>query len=329
MSVDNPEVTLIVPARDSSAYLGKCIESVLKQKYTDWELIIINDNSVDDTPSIAVSYAEGEPRIYAYDSPGSGVSSARNYGMRLARGRYIGFLDADDSVDPDYLSVLVGNAHEENADISQCSFCLLYRDGRRVENNESIQAVFDNHKDIMNAYFSGIIGSVNVACWGKIFKKETFKDILFDERLLIEEDAYFTFQCCMRASKIVCSNAPLYYYFQHPESVMNGTFDSSNMQYFTVFDRELVECREDGDLCLRIKIRKLTTALDLISKIVREGSGAEHLRELRQIALNTEDEIKLGNRLRFKIGLKCFLIRHMPFVFYGILRVKGSLGRNV
>ena len=110
---------------------------------------------------------------------------------------------------------------------------------------------------------------------------------------------------------------------------MNGTFDSSNMQYFTVFDRELVECREDGDLCLRIKIRKLTTALDLISKIVREGSGAEYLRELRQIALNTEDEIKLGNRLRFKIGLKCFLIRHMPFVFYGILRVKGSLGRNV
>ena len=329
MSVENPEVTLIVPARNSAAYLGKCIESVLKQKYTNWELIIINDNSVDNTSDIAESYANGELRINAYDSPVSGVSYARNYGMRLARGRYIGFLDADDSLDPDYLSVLVGNANEENADISQCSFYLLYRDGRRVENNESIQAVFDNHKDIMNAYFSGIIGIVNVACWGKIFKRESFKDIWFDESLLIEEDAYFTFQCCMRASKIVCSNAPLYNYFQHPESARNSTFNSSNMQYFTVFDRELDECREDGDICLRIRIRKLTTALDLISKIVRDGSGSEYLRELRQIALNMEDEIKLGNRLSFKIGIKCFLVRHMPSVFYGLLRVKGSLGHKV
>ena len=135
--MNKPLVSVVVISYNSSKTIEETLDSIKAQTYDNIELIVADDNSVDNTSDIAESYANGELRINAYDSPGSGVSYARNYGMRLARGRYLGFLDSDDSLDPDYLSVLVGNANEENAD--------------RVENNESIQAVFDNHKDIMNA----------------------------------------------------------------------------------------------------------------------------------------------------------------------------------
>ena len=329
MSPDNPEITIIIPAKDSAPYIGKCIDSVVKQDFADWELLVINDHSSDDTAAIAKTFADGSSRIMIYDAPGSGVSAARNYGMELAKGRYIGFLDADDALEPGYLSELLNNAERTGAEISQCSFCLLFGNGKTVKDKEAASSVYDNHRDIMNAYFSGIIGAINVACWGKLFKRELIGDTRFDETLLIEEDAFFTFQCCMKADKVVCTDKPLYRYFQHSESARNRKFNISNMQYFTVFDRELDACKDDGALCLRIRIRKLTTALDLITKIIRDRSGNECLEELREIALKTAGEITVDESLGFKLGLKVFLIRHLPSAFYGLLKIKSRFGRAV
>jgi len=126
----------------------------------------------------------------------------------------------------------------------------------------------------------------------------------------------------MKASKIACSNRPLYYYYQNPGSVMNRAFDGSKMQYFTVLDRELDLCRDDEDLTCMILNRKMITALDLTSTVIRDGDGKEYLGELRNIALDTSDMIKkridTGSRTRNKL----FLLKHFPSVYYGLLRNK-------
>lgn len=329
MSPDNPEITIIIPAKDAGAYISKCIDSVVKQDYADWELLVINDHSSDDTAAVAKTFADSESRIMVYDLPGCGVSAARNYGIELAKGRYIGFVDADDTLEPGYLSELLGNVKRNDAAVSQCSFWLLYGNGDKVKDKEAALAVYSNHSDIMNAYFSGIIGTINVGSWGKLFDRELISDIRFDETLLIEEDALFTFQCCMKADKVVCTDKPLYNYFQHSESVRNRKFNISNMQYFTVFDRELDICKEDKKICRRIRIRKLVTALDLISKIIRDRSGNELLGELREIALKTSEIITKDGRLGFKLGLKVFLVRYFPSAFYGLLKIKSRFGRVV
>ena len=316
----HPTVSIIMPAKNSGAYIRRCIESVLSQKFTDWELLIINDGSTDDTVVTAMSFSKDDERIRVFDSQGKGVSAARNYGLELSTGDHIAFIDSDDSVDPDYLSVLVELAEKNNADISQCSLYYRYDNGTVVQEKETEDAVYNGHDEIMNAYFSGMVGKICLAAWGKLFRRELLNGIRFDETLTIQEDAFFTFQCAMKSSKIACCNRALYYYYQNSASVMNRAFDGSKMQYFTVLDRELDICKGDLALASEIMRRKVVTALDLTTRIIRDDTGSEYLDDMKKIAFETSDKIK--ERLEFKTRVKLFVLRHFSALYYGLLKIK-------
>lgn len=316
----HPTVSIIMPAKNSGAYIRRCIESVLSQKFTDWELLIINDGSTDDTVVTAMSFSKDDERIRVFDSQGKGVSAARNYGLELSTGDHIAFIDSDDSVDPDYLSVLVELAEKNNADISQCSLYYRYDNGTVVQEKETEDAVYNGHDEIMNAYFSGMVGKICLAAWGKLFRRELLNGIRFDETLTIQEDAFFTFQCAMKSSKIACCNRALYYYYQNSASVMNKAFDGSKMQYFTVLDRELDICKGDLALASEIMRRKVVTALDLTTRIIRDDTGSEYLDDMKKIAFETSDKIK--ERLEFKTRVKLFVLRHFSALYYGLLKIK-------
>jgi glycosyltransferase involved in cell wall biosynthesis len=318
----HPAVSIILPVKNSGAYLKRCIDSVLLQKLTKWELLIINDGSTDDTCDIARSFSESDQRISVFDSKGTGVSAARNQGLELSAGDYITFIDSDDRIDPEYLSGLVELAVNECADISQCSLYYWKENGELFQEKETVRAVYDNHDDIMNAYFSGMVGHICLAAWAKLYRRELIGDLRFDESLTIQEDAFFTFQCCMKASKVACSNDPHYYYYQNSSSVMNRPFDGKKMQYFTVLDRELDICRGDEWLVSRIMTRKLITALDLTTEIIRNDSGREYLNELKKIAVETSDKIKKNGKTGFKTSAKLFVLKHFSALYYGLLKIK-------
>ena len=313
-------VSIILPVRDSGAYLSRCIDSVIGQSYGDWELLVINDGSSDNTCDIVLKYAADDPRITLQDSPGRGVSAARDHGLGLARGNYICFVDSDDHLDPSFLSELTGAIARSGADIAQCSFYYSHEDGTLVSNGEAVSATYEGHGDIMRAYFDGMIGHINLACWGKLFRRGLVEDIRFDETLTIQEDAFFTFECCMKSAKITCIDLPLYYYHKNPDSVMNRTFDGSKMQYFTVLDRELDICGSNDELCRMINKRKMITALDLTATVIRDDSGKEYLGQLRDIALDTSDKIKKKIKLGTRTRSKLFLLRHFPSRYYKMLR---------
>lgn len=316
----HPTVSIIMPAKNSGAYIRRCIESVLSQKFTDWELLIINDGSTDDTVVTAMSFSKDDERIRVFDSQGKGVSAARNYGLELSTGDHIAFIDSDDSVDPDYLSVLVELAEKNNADISQCSLYYRYDNGTVVQEKETEDAVYNGHDEIMNAYFSGMVGKICLAAWGKLFRRELLNGIRFDETLTIQEDAFFTFQCAMKSSKIACCNRALYYYYQNSASVMNRAFDGSKMQYFTVLDRELDFCKGDLALASEIMRRKVVTALDLTTQIIRDDAGHEYLDEMKKIAIETS--VKIKEKFGFKTRVKLFVLRHFSALYYGLLKIK-------
>ena len=315
-------VSIITPARDSGDHLNRCIDSVVSQVFTNWELLIINDHSSDNTCETVRSYIEKEPRISLHDSIGSGVSAARNYGLSQAQGKYIFFLDSDDWLEPGCLSSLADTAEKDNADISQCSFFYSYANGKDIKDSEAVNGSFNGHDEIMNAYFSGMIGKINLACWGKLYKRELIEGLRFDESLTVQEDAFFTFQCCMKASKSICSDSPLYHYFQNPVSTMNRPFDERMMQYFTVLDREYDQLKDNKVISNMILRRKMITALDLTGRIIRDDSGKEHLGTLRDIALDSSDKIGKKISLNTKTKLKLFLLKHFPSVYYGLIRCK-------
>lgn len=99
----NPKHSIIIPAYNTGNAIRKCIDSIIDQSYTDWELIIVDDGSKDETSAIIDDYAQRDPRIHAIHIPNGGVSNARNVGLDQAQGEYVMFVDSDDWIEHDYL----------------------------------------------------------------------------------------------------------------------------------------------------------------------------------------------------------------------------------
>lgn len=109
----NPLVSIIVPVYNAKKYLSRCIDSILGQSFTNFELLLINDGSQDNSGKICDGYAANDNRVRVFHKENGGVSAARNYGLDNATGKYVCFVDADDWVDKDYLKQLLPNAEEE------------------------------------------------------------------------------------------------------------------------------------------------------------------------------------------------------------------------
>lgn len=119
-------LSIIIPAYNASSTIGRCLDSVLCQAFEDFEIIVVNDGSKDDTGEICHRYAEKDVRIRVIDKENAGVSSARNTGMNAARGKYIQFVDADDYIDPDMCQLLVEKMCTTDSDLVMCGFVREY-----------------------------------------------------------------------------------------------------------------------------------------------------------------------------------------------------------
>lgn len=126
-------VTIVIPAFNAEKYIHKCLNSVVNQSFNDYNAIIINDGSLDSTEDILKEYAEKYPFISYYNKENGGLSSARNYGMdKLKDSRYVAFLDSDDYLDSEYLSVLVTKAESEQADVVCSGQYRITEDGQII-----------------------------------------------------------------------------------------------------------------------------------------------------------------------------------------------------
>lgn len=134
-----PEISIIVPVYNAGRYLHECVESIIAQTFTDWELLLVDDGSTDGSHAICDDYAVSDSRIRAIHQPNGGVSAARNSGLDKASGQRIAFIDADDRVEPNYLEALHKPAY---ADITMCAFRFQHTDNQL-------------HKQVIAISFSG------------------------------------------------------------------------------------------------------------------------------------------------------------------------------
>ena len=115
-------VSIIIPVYNTEKYLSKCLESVINQTYKNLEIILINDGSTDKSKEICESFAKKDKRIQILNKENSGVSSARNHGMRLAKGQYIAFIDGDDYAEENYIEELLKNLKQTESDCVLCGY---------------------------------------------------------------------------------------------------------------------------------------------------------------------------------------------------------------
>lgn len=228
---NEPLVSIIVPCYKVEQYLPNCIESILYQTYTNWELILVDDGSPDNCGNICDDYAVKDNRIKVVHKQNGGLSSARNAGMKIMTGDYVTFLDSDDFLHKDALHILVKHAKKHDAQIVQCNFV---RGSETVfpdwSNQEKVD-VYDNHT-VFTKFAAKII-----VC-GKLYKRELLDGITMPEGI-INEDDWTTWKIYYKAKTIVVTNRPLYYYTVNPNSIMSIAKRKPDTTYYGAYDERI------------------------------------------------------------------------------------------
>jgi glycosyltransferase involved in cell wall biosynthesis len=212
----NPKISIIIPVYGVENYVAKCIESIKAQTFTNFEAILVNDGTKDNSVVVAEEAISGDERFVIYHKENGGQGSARNLGLDKARGDYIAFIDSDDWVEPDYLKALYEKIISEDADICTCDVLYVDSNGKIVrEYKNNPQGYYENNDYLMACWYIS-----NFMC-DKLFKRNTFNDVRFDTSLRTNEDVFLLFGL-MYQKKIVSIDRFLYNYLQRPAATSKG-----------------------------------------------------------------------------------------------------------
>ena len=237
-------ISVIVPVYKVEPYLRECVDSILNQTFSDFELILVDDGSSDNCPKICDEYALKDSRIVVIHKENGGLSSARNAGIAIAKGKYLSFIDSDDYVESTFLERLVNAQIKYNADLVICSHKVTNsKNGITSKIREYNQIVLDkytfwHHKFNMEAD--------NVVAWNKLYKKELFNNVRYPEGK-IREDEFVIHRITDRCNRIVYLPSALYIYRQNSASIMNNT-DNQNkyIDYLeAIADRISFQCKKN------------------------------------------------------------------------------------
>ncbi len=230
----NPLISLVIPVYNVEKYLRKCLDSVLAQTYDNFEAILVDDGSTDNSGKICDEYAEKDNRIIVYHKPNGGLSDARNYGVEHANADLVSFIDSDDYVAEDYLEYLwylmkkydVDIASVHKLSVSEKSTYVKYSNGKIIENKMN---TIDALKKICIEEVS--------AC-ARIYNKE----ILIKNKYPVDrlfEDLATTYKLIGNCEKVAFSNKIIYFYVQHDNSIKNSKMSERKFDIFKSADEQL------------------------------------------------------------------------------------------
>lgn len=202
-------ISVIVPVYNVEEWLQDCLDSILRQDVHTFEIIAVNDGSTDSSPKILEHYSQLDNRIKVVTQSNKGLAGARNAGLAAARGDLIAFIDSDDFVAPNYLSFMLKNMREHNADLSACGRMLYEAPSAVHEVRPAYSKIELGPEDAVKAINS--FKSFDMSMWGKLFKRELFDDVVFPEGKN-SEDQFVCYKILLRCHSVYYEDAPLYYY---------------------------------------------------------------------------------------------------------------------
>ena len=221
-----PQISIIVPVYNVEKYLEKCVDSILAQTFTDFELILIDDGSSDKCPGVCDYYAKRDPRVIVIHQKNAGVSAARNSGLTKAKGEYLAFCDSDDSLHKDYIENLLSLADTNNAELVTAGYTKVTEQGKVLGTYSHHQESFGFHS--MNEAVAFIINSVlngNIGweIWTKLFRRSIVVNngIRFCETCdNFAEDLGFVIEYLLYCQQVNVSSSIGYYYLNRTDSMM-------------------------------------------------------------------------------------------------------------
>lgn len=201
------KLSIIIPVYNVECFLNQCVESVMSQSYSDWELLLIDDGSLDNSGIICDEYAKKDGRIRVFHRKNSGVSAARNLGINKAKGEWVSFIDADDFIGESYFKGLLHPISEGiNVDFIHGG-CMNYENGHATTINQQYELFVGTDKVRLFSLFRGLVVS-------KLFKTDILKanKLLFDEKMKVAEDMAFTMDYLLFVKSYAFVPETSYYY---------------------------------------------------------------------------------------------------------------------
>lgn len=224
-----PKLSVIVPVYNTEKYLRECIDSILAQTFTDFELILVDDGSTDKSGEICNAYGQMDRRVRVIHQKNSGVTAARKRGVEVAEGAYISFIDSDDWIEPNMYQDMLMKADLHNADMILCDMLVERQAERAVVHSSNLTGLFASEQLEKQIYvnmlfdFSKNAPGLSLSLWNKLIKSTIIKPV-FDELpndLTYGEDAVGSLICLLRSKCIfIMENSAFYHYRQADEFLM-------------------------------------------------------------------------------------------------------------
>ena len=265
-----PEISIIVPVYKAERYLDRCIQSILTQTFTDYELILVDDGSPDRCSGMCDNWAKRDERIVVIHKENGGASSARNAGLAVARGKYVGFVDSDDWIDKRMYKRLHDLIVRYDADMSLCKWYVVSEEtvGKAVSN--PLVNIWGK-KECLDSFFR-VDSSLDTWCvWSGLYKASLLRNFSFYEGRM-NEDCLYCYQQSVYCGKAVQSNEKLYYYFRNKTSVTNSGFTLKKLDLIFIWDRisEMVQ-ELTPDYIAACDMNRKRAYFTLLSKMLIDG----------------------------------------------------------
>lgn len=249
-------VSVIMPAYNTERTLNRAVQSVLDQSFQDFELILVDDGSQDNTPEMCDQWVRKSSQITALHIENSGPSVARNRGIQEAKGDFIAFLDSDDTYEPGILERFKETLDAEQMDLYIFNYEQVDEDSRQVA--QAVDAIYTEAEEAVRAIYS--YNGLDFYVWNKIFDRRLFESIRFPEGK-IYEDIYVSYQAVSHAKKVVTSCQVGVFYYASSESLVGEKFQPRQMDSVYERERQLEVMRQDFPRLVGLTAKKLMDGL--------------------------------------------------------------------
>jgi len=307
------KISIIVPVYNVEKYIKRCLDSIIGQTYKDWQLIIVNDGSIDHCPDICDAYAKCNDKVQVIHKKNGGQSDARNAGLVVATGEYIVFVDSDDWLEPTYLEELYNAIEGKDVDLAVCGY---YHSTDKIDTPVRITA-YDtmlNQKEFIHKLAMNDIQSF---AWNKIYSAKLFERHAFREGVYYEDVILFN-ELIPEITKVVIINRPLYHYYMRENSTVHVRSLKREYDYFQAFkERYEMECIGESEKVIILKLL-------LISYYYIVQAGGEDFnvnnKYKNYIKIQKQEYIKKArNKLRFIERIRYGMSMYCPKIYQWII----------
>lgn len=317
-------ISVIVPVYNAKDFLLSCLDSITKQSYSNLQIIVIDDGSKDGSGEICDQYAKQDDRIVVFHQENKGVSYARNLGISMAEGEYIGFVDADDTIDTDMYSILYRNLIDYAADVSacnvgECSNKKCYEKKVKLLNRrELLEEIFlhDNIKGYLH---------------NKLFKRKVCKRAKLQESINICEDLYYLCEIIDEGIKIVYDTRELYYMQVNNLSLtrtLDNLFDSSGrLKYVEVLNNIANQFyMDDPEIKDMIYLHEGRLVIGVLQEVYeKSNTNLERVQYLREIFRERKELVLKSKDISITRKLSIVLTYYFPSVKSALKKLLANI----